>query len=314
MLGSDSAYWKWRSFEMRVLVTGRNGQVATALIERARTTPGLEIVPVGRPALDLSAPGDLSPLLAPYKPDVIVNAAAYTAVDDAERERYVAMAVNGKGAGAVAFAAKALGVPVIQMSTDFVFDGSRPEPYVETDSVRPLNAYGRSKLAGEEAVAAGQPDHIILRTAWVFAPWGKNFVRTMLRLAGALPEISVVADQRGCPSYAPDIADAILAVARNLIEDPRAELRGVFHMSGAGETDWASFADEIFALARARGGPAALVKRISTADFPTPARRPANSRLNCGKLKAVHGVALPDWRDALSRCIDRLIIDGKVAS
>ncbi len=292
---------------MRLLVTGQSGQVLTALVERGREA-GIEVIPVGRPALDLAAPGDLVALFRPWKPDVVVNAAAYTAVDQAESEPELAMAVNGAGAGVVAAAAKALGCPVIQLSTDYVFDGAKPEPYVESDPVGPIGAYGRSKLAGEEAVAAANPDHAILRTAWVFAANGKNFVRTMLRLAESRSEVSVVADQRGCPSYAPDIADGVIAVARNLVgKRDNPELRGVFHLCGSGETDWAGFAEAIFAEAQARGGPAARVRRIATADYPTPARRPANSRLDGSKLKAVHGVVLPHWRDALGRCLDRLL-------
>ena len=300
---------------MRLLVTGATGQVVTALVEAAATTPDLDVVTLGRPRLDLASPTGLDEAIAEARPDVVVNAAAYTAVDQAESEPDIAMAVNGAGAGAVAAAARALGKPVIQISTDYVFDGSKATPYTESDPVGPIGAYGHSKLAGERAVAEANPDHAILRTAWVYDARGKNFVRTMLRLAATRDELSVVADQHGCPSYAPDIAEVIVAVARNLAASPaNGDLRGVFHMSGAGQTDWASFAEAIFAESARRGGPSARVRHIGTADYPTPAKRPANSRLDCSRLGNVHGVAMPDWRDALARAMERLIIDGKVVS
>lgn len=312
MPGSASGCCKARPPEMRIVVTGKAGQVATALAEQALAHDDVTLVQLGRPELDLEIAGDLRPLFAPLKPDVIVNAAAYTAVDQAEGEPERAMAVNGAGAGAVARAAVELGVPVIQISTDYVFDGTKSSPYVETDRAGPVGVYGHSKLAGETNVAKENLAHVILRTAWVHTAGGKNFVRTMLRLAASRDEVSVVGDQRGCPSYAPDIADAVLQISRNLVHGADPEGFGVFHLCGAGETDWAGFAEAIFAGSAARGGPSAGVKRIGTADYPTPARRPANSRLDCTKLKTVHGVAMPDWRDALSRCLDRLIVDGKV--
>jgi dTDP-4-dehydrorhamnose reductase len=297
---------------MRIVVTGEAGQVVRALAERAPAS-GVEVVPVGRPRLDLAVAETIAPALAAARPDVIVNAAAYTAVDQAESEPGLAHKVNGDGAGVVAAAAAKLGVSVIQLSTDYVFDGAKPTPYVESDPVGPVGAYGASKLAGERAVAAATPNHAIVRTAWVYAARGKNFVRTMLRLAATRPEISVVADQQGCPSYAPDIADAVIAMARHLRAEPdRAELRGTFNLCGAGSTDWASFAEAIFAESARRGGPSAAVRRIATQDYPTPARRPANSRLDCGKLARLHGVAMPHWRDALSRCMDQIILDGKL--
>lgn len=292
---------------MRLVVTGLTGQVVSALVELGAGVPDLVVLPVGRPQLDLANPSDVEGVLRQLRPDVVVNAAAYTAVDKAESEADLAMQVNAAGAGAVAAATAALGVPVVHLSTDYVFDGTKPAPYVETDPVAPVSVYGRSKRAGEEAVAAAQPDHAILRTSWVYASEGRNFVRTMLRLAADRPEVTVVGDQQGAPSYAPDIAAAVAGIARNLLVEPgRADLRGIFHMCGGGATTWAGFAEEIFSLSAARGGPAAAVRAITTAEYPTAATRPANSRLDCGKLKAAHGVALPDWRDALARCMDRL--------
>jgi dTDP-4-dehydrorhamnose reductase len=286
---------------MRLLVTGRDGQVARAL--RAKAGASLEMIALGRPELDLAAPAALAAVVARVKPDVVVNAAAYTMVDKAEEEEALAMTINGDAAGALARAAAELNVPIVQISTDYVFDGTKAGAYVESDPVAPINAYGRSKLGGERAVAAGNPRHAILRTSWVYDGWGKNFLKTMLCLAETRDELGVVADQIGAPSYAPDIAEAVIAVARNLVDDADARRAGVFHMTGGGETSWAGFAREIFRLSTAQGGPSAWVREIATADYPTPAKRPANSRLNCDALARVHGARMPDWRDALQRCM-----------
>ena len=286
---------------MRILVTGRDGQVARAL--RAKAGGDVEMIALGRPDLDLAQPASLVGAVARVRPDAIVNAAAYTAVDKAEEEEALATMINGAAAGALAKAAADLGVPIIQISTDYVFDGSKAGPYVESDPVAPVNAYGRSKLAGERAVAAANRRHAILRTSWVYDGEGKNFLKTMLRLAETRDELGVVADQTGAPSYAPDIADAVIAVARNLVADPTPARCGVFHMAGGGETSWAGFATEIFSLSAAAGGPSARVRGIASADYPTPAKRPANSRLNCDRLAQAHGARLPDWRDALARCM-----------
>lgn len=299
---------------MRLLVTGRSGQVVSALVEAAANQPGLTVLPVGRPDLDLAAPGDLAPLVRSLAPDVVVSAAAYTAVDQAESEPDLAFAANRDGAGAVAAAAAALALPVIHLSTDYVFAGTGTSPYREDDPTGPVSVYGRSKLAGEEAVAAANPNHAILRTAWVYAAEGRNFLRTMIRLAQTRDEVGVVADQRGTPTYAPDIAAAVIAVARNLLAAPeRRDLRGVFHMTGSGETTWAGFAAEIFRQSAARGGPSAAVRPITTADYPTPAIRPPNSRLDCSRLAALHGITMPDWRDSLAHCMDRLQRQGTLA-
>lgn len=292
---------------MRILVTGREGQIATALRE-AEPVAGFEVICLSRPTLDLENPATIAPAIRTSGADLVVNAAAYTAVDEAESEPEKAFAINADAAGRIAAAARGLGIPVIQLSTDYVFDGAKLEPYLETDPVAPQGIYGASKLAGEKAVAGANPDHVILRTAWVYAPYGRNFVRTMLRLAGERDEIGVVADQWGSPTYAPDIADAILKIAANITAN-RADpaLYGLFHLTGGGETSWAGFAETIFSLSRERGGPFARVKPIATADYPTPARRPANSRLDCGRLARQHGIALPPWRQSLARALDRLI-------
>lgn len=293
---------------MRIAVTGRTGQVAQSLIERGAATGHL-VIPVGRPQIDL-AHGDMGAIRAALeaaRPDVVVSAAAYTAVDKAESEPERAFAVNGAGAGAVAGAAAALDLPLIHLSTDYVFSGVSSRPWREDDPTGPAGVYGASKLAGEAAVLSTHDNAAILRTAWVFSPFGGNFVKTMLRLAAERGEVPVVADQFGNPTSALDIADGVLAVAANLAARPDPALRGVFHMTGAGEAHWAQFAEAIFAESAARGGPSATVRAITTADYPTAAARPANSRLDCGKLERRHGVALPHWRGALGAVVERLL-------
>ncbi len=296
---------------MRIIVVGKEGQVARSLAERARAH-GAQAVLVGRPKLDLADPSGIEDALIETGGDVIVNAAAYTAVDQAESDPELAEAINGIGAGAIAGAAAAMNVPVIHISTDYVFDGTADHPYREDDPVSPLGVYGASKLLGEEAVAAEAENYVILRTAWVYSPFGKNFVKTMLRLAADREELGVVSDQVGSPTSALDIADGILAVSRNLLDKPEDKnLRGLFHMAGTGYTNWAEFAAEVFGLSARLGGPSARVRPIKTADYPTPAKRPANSRLDCTKLKEAHGVVLPQWQASLELCVKRLIDDAR---
>ncbi len=280
------------------------------MLERAPA--GVSVAALGRPALDLAQLGSIGPAIVETRPDVIVNAAAFTAVDLAESHDEAARLINGAAAGEVAGTAARLGIPVIQISTDYVFDGRLDRPYREDDPIGPVSAYGRSKLEGEQAVAAATPNHAILRTAWVYSPFGKNFVKTMLHLAETRNEVGVVSDQAGCPTSALDIADAIFAVARNLAERPEdAGLRGLFHMAAQGQAVWADVAEAIFAERERLGGTAVRVKRIATADYPTPARRPANSRLDSSKLSAIHKVILPHWEDALLGCVRRLLTTQK---
>lgn len=291
---------------MRIAVTGKVGQVVTSLLERGAAT-GHEVIALGRPEMDLAAPASVSWTLEAVAPDVIVSAAAYTAVDKAESESDLAHAVNGRGAGAVAEAAGALGVPLVHVSTDYVFDGTLYRPYIESDPTGPRGVYGASKLAGEQAVMAAHGDNsAVLRVAWVYSPFGANFVKTMLRLAMDRDEVSVVADQLGNPTSALDIADAILLVASNMVRDCNPALRGIFHMTATGEASWADFAEAIFAASAAQGGPSAQVKRITTADYPTSATRPANSRLDSSLIAQVHGVVLSNWHDAVKIVIARL--------
>jgi dTDP-4-dehydrorhamnose reductase len=290
---------------MKIAVTGTTGQVVTSLIERG-TVAGHEVIAIGRPDLDLADPVSVVRTLSAAAPDVIVSAAAYTAVDKAESESDLAFAVNGAGPTAVAQASKALGVPLIHISTDYVFDGTLDRSYVESDPTGPTGVYGASKLAGERAVLDGHDDSAVLRVAWVYSPFGGNFVKTMLRLAGDRDELGVVGDQVGNPTSALAIADGILQVATNMVSDSGSQLRGIFHMTAQGEASWADFAQAIFAASAARGGPSASVRAIGTADYPTPATRPANSRLDCSRIAQVHGITLPDWRTSLDDVMDRL--------
>lgn len=291
---------------MRIAVTGREGQVVQSLIESsARDGSNHIVIPLGRPELDLADVSSVRSALAAARPDAIVSAAAYTAVDKAESDPDMAFAVNAIGAGAVAEAAAALGVPLVHLSTDFVFDGSKPGLYVETDPTAPLGVYGASKLAGEQAVLAAHDDSAILRTAWVYSPFGANFLKTMLRLASDRDELGVVADQMGNPTSALDIADTVLRVVERLKDDPASDLRGVFHMTSNGGTSWAGFAEAIFAASAAHGGPAAKVRHIPSTDYPTPARRPTNSRLDCTKLARNYGIDLGHWTQAVDPIVAR---------
>ncbi|MGX1308029.1 dTDP-4-dehydrorhamnose reductase [Amorphus suaedae] len=296
---------------MRIAVTGRTGQLAQALRERGERA-GVDVVSVSRPELDLAEAGALAELFRAIRPDAIVNAAAHTAVDKAESEPEVARAVNAEGARTVAEAARELGVPVVQMSTDYVFAGTRDRPYREDDRTGPRSVYGATKLEGEEAVAATTPDHMIVRTSWVYSPFGHNFVRTMLRLGAERDEVAVVADQIGAPTSALDLADGILAACANLVAWPdETALRGIFHLTAAGEASWAEVAEATFSAAAALGGPTARVRRIATADNPRPAERPANSRLDTSKIATAHGIRLPDWHASLEACVARILKEGE---
>ncbi|CUX60016.1 MULTISPECIES: dTDP-4-dehydrorhamnose reductase [Agrobacterium tumefaciens complex] len=289
---------------MRLAVTGKNGQVVTAL--QALASAELEIVAIGRPELDLAQPETVLKALREVKPDAVVSAAAYTAVDKAESEPEIAFAVNRDGARAVAQAANELGIPVIHLSTDYVFDGTKDTAYVESDPTGPTSVYGRSKLEGERAVSEATDNYVVLRTAWVYSEYGNNFVKTMFRLGENRDQINVVADQFGCPTSANDIAAAIVAIARKLLDDSSISLRGVFHLSGTRETNWANFAKQIFAFSEENGGKSMIVNDITTAQYPTPARRPANSRLDCSKLEAVYGIRLPNWQTSTRAVVSAL--------
>jgi dTDP-4-dehydrorhamnose reductase len=264
------------------------------------------VAAIGRPALDLLDEASVVRMVDAVVPDVVVNAAAYTAVDKAEREVDAAFAINRDGAGIVARAAEARGCPIIHLSTDHVFDGLKPAPYVETDLPNPVGAYGRSKFVGETAVVAANPCHVILRTAWLYGGHGQPFLKTLARLTRDHPELRIVGDQQGNPTYAPHLAQTILEIAIQLTEDSRQDLWGVFHAAGSGSTTWHGFADAIASTATRLGAPQAPLVPIATDVSSTPVQRPLNSRLDCGKLARVYSLRLPMWQQGLEECIGRL--------
>lgn len=288
---------------MTILVTGGAGQLATALAQEG----GDGVRRVGRPEFDFDRPDTLRRCMDAVRPELVVNAAAWTAVDAAETEPEAAMRANRDGPEALARLCAAAGVLLIHVSTDYVFDGDKGEPYVETDAPNPTGVYGATKLAGEEAVLAANPRSVVLRTSWVYSAAGKNFVRTMLGAALKTDRLRVVADQKGCPTSARDLAAAILAVAARLRDGWRDEHGGVFHAAGEGWTTWHGLAEAVFAAAGARGGRVPAVEAIRTADWPTPARRPPDSRLDCGKLLRVFGVRQPAWQDGVARVVAELV-------
>jgi dTDP-4-dehydrorhamnose reductase len=291
------------------VIGGGNGQLARSLAETAaKPESGCRVSLLGRPDFDLAEPAALPRLLAALAPQAVINAAAYTAVDRAESEPDAAFRINRDGAAAIAAACAGLGLPLVHVSTDYVFDGSGRRPWREDDPCAPTGVYGRSKLEGEYAVQAALPAAVILRTAWVHSPFGANFVRTMLRLAGERDRLRVVADQQGCPTYAPDLAVALLALVRRRAGAPGdPALGGIFHLAGAGATSWHGLAREVMAVSQRLGGPHKPVDPIATADYPTPARRPANSVLDCSRIASAYDLGLPDWRDGAARCVARLL-------
>lgn len=296
---------------MRIIVTGQDGQVARSLIERAALHPSIEVLALGRPQLDLARPETVFAAIAAAKPDLVISAAAYTAVDQAEDEPELARAINADGAAAVAQAAAKSDALVIHLSTDYVFSGEGDKPYKEIDATGPRSVYGQTKLDGELAVAGANPRHLILRTAWVYSPFGKNFVKTMLRLAETRDTLSVVADQWGNPTSAIDIADAVLHLADRLRTDPAFADFGVYHLVGTGSTNWSFFAREIFKISKEQLGPSADVKDILTSDYPTKAARPLNSRLSTDRFFDIFGWRAPAWQQSLVPVINRILADSK---
>lgn len=292
---------------MKIVVTGREGQVVQSLLEKASHRPDMQVISLGRPELDLAQPETVRRAITAIKPDLVVSAAAYTAVDLAEDEPESAFAVNATGAQTVAEAAQAIGVPVIHISTDYVFAGDASHPYVETDITGPQGVYGSSKLEGERLVALANHNHIILRTAWVYSPFGKNFVKTMLKLSETRDALSVVSDQWGNPTSALDIADAIIQVADHLAESPDFSAFGVYHLVGTGDTNWSGFARAVFDESAKLGGPTATVVDIETAGYPTKAVRPVNSRLSTKKFQEVFNWSAPHWQTSLRDVVARTV-------
>jgi len=283
---------------MKILLTGCRGQLGREL-KRSLECLG-RVIACDRRQLDLAQPDALRSAVRSIAPAVIVNAAAYTAVDKAEADPAQADAINGLAPGILAEEAQRLGALLIHYSTDYVFDGRKPEPYGEDDAAAPLSAYGRSKLAGEQAVAAAGGRHLIFRTSWVYGLHGSNFMQTMLRLGRQRKELRVVGDQVGAPTWTRHLADvAALVLAR------RDRPTGLYHLAAAGETSWHGYAEAIFAEARAAGllHDLPVIHRIDSADYPLPAARPANSRLDCTRFRRDFGLDLPDWRVGLADCL-----------
>ena len=288
---------------MRILVTGRTGQLAASLAEIAARRLDVEMIFLGRPEFDMENTASIGEQIDVWRPDLVINAAAYTAVDKAETEPERAFAINRDGAAAAARAAERLGAPFVHISTDYVFDGRNAQPYVEMDETGPLNVYGRSKLEGERAVLEAHPRALILRTSWVFSPFGSNFLKTMLKVGAERPLLRVVSDQVGNPTSAPDLAAAILEISPAL----RSEPGGLYHLTGEGSTSWHGFADFIFQESARRGGPAPTLEAISSADYKTAAARPANSRLDCTAFASRFGVKLRPWTEAAKETVARCL-------
>jgi len=286
-----------------ILVVGRNGQLARAMMALANESR-LPIVAYGRPELDLRDAGAIRRIVVENRPQAIVNAAAYTMVDKAESEAEAAFEINRDGPAYLAAAASELCIPLIHISTDYVFDGTKTTPYRENDKTSPLNIYGRSKLEGESAVLQNHSGAVVLRTSWVYSVYGQNFVKTMLRLGATRDLVKVVDDQRGAPTLAEDLAAAILKIIPQLAS--RGKPGGVYHLTAAGETSWHGFAAAIFEGWAKRGEKVPTLYAIKTIDYPTAARRPAYSLLDCSKAAAEFGVKLRPWQQALDQCLDGL--------
>ncbi len=287
---------------MTILVTGGTGQLATGLA----TAAGTSVRRIGRPAFDFDRPETLRAALESAAPALVVNAAAYTAVDAAESDAEAAYRTNRDGPALLARLCARASIPLVHISTDFVFDGLKGAPYVEEDLAAPQSIYGASKLAGERAVLDSGARVTVLRTSWVYASTGRNFVRTMLNAAQRMPRLRVVADQKGCPTNAADLANAVLAVAQRVLQwDDR--FAGIFHAAGSGWTTWHGLASAVFEEAEACGVARPEVDAIATADWPTPARRPPDSRLDCAKLARVFGARLPDWRASVGPTVRAIL-------
>lgn len=285
---------------LRILISGQHGQVSQAL-QHSLNGMG-ELIVLGRDEFDLSQPQSLRAKVREIKPDLIINPAAHTAVDQAESEPELALAINGIAPGVLAEEAAALGIALIHYSTDYVFDGSKNGPWIESDAPNPLGVYGSSKLAGEQAIAAVGGQHLILRTSWVYSLVGRNFLLTMQRLLQEREKLTIVADQIGAPTWAGTIAQS----TRQLIERWQtgdAGAWGVYHLTASAETSWFGFAQAIGHQLIEQGKPCATLEPIPSSAFPTPAARPLNSRLDCSLLQREWGVSQPDWHDALLECL-----------
>ncbi len=292
---------------MRLLIAGWQGQLARALMDVVPGRADVTACAIGRPALNICEVGSIERALSDIRPDVIINTAAYTAVDRAEIEPERAFALNRDGARMLAGVAARRGIPIIHLSTDYVFDGRAALAYVETDPTAPTTVYGRSKLEGEEAVRAANPKHIILRTAWVYSPLGRNFVTTIVQRAREDAPLRVVTDQHGSPTYAPHLADVILALAGRLTaptgKDPS---WGIYHAAGSGRASWYDVAHQVLLSSDDLKPAIARLVAISSTEHPTRARRLVNSELDCTKLYRTFQIRLPPWREGVAACVERL--------
>jgi dTDP-4-dehydrorhamnose reductase len=285
-----------------VLVIGASGQIAQALARGSRNHP-FAVLCAGRGLADISVPAQIEALFREQAPAVVINAAAYTAVDRAESDEASAFAVNDEGPRHLARLCREVDAPLVHLSTDYVFSGQGREPYKETDPTAPAGVYGASKAAGEEAVRSIWPRHLILRTAWIYSNDGHNFLKTMLRLGAERSELAVVNDQIGSPTWAQDVADAILRIVPRLLSRDDGIAWGTYHLTNEGEASWFDFASEIFRIARMAGGRSPSLRPIVTAEYPTPARRPAYSVLDTSKFRRTFGFGLPHWQVSLAQCL-----------
>lgn len=295
--------------EQSILIAGRNGQLASCLRDLAALR-GLPAVALGRAELDLEVREGIDRTVAQIAPCMIINVAAYTAVDQAESEAGKAFSINRDGAAALADIAWQRNIPFVHLSTDYVFDGAKHEPYDEADVPAPLSAYGASKLAGEAAVLAAHPLATVVRSSWIYSAIGSNFVRTMLRLAETHPIVRVVCDQQGNPTSAAELAAALLQIAERSLTDDRRTAAGIFHLAGQGATTWHDFAEAIFDGLSRRGVQPPKLEAITTEQYPCAARRPPNARLDSSKAERVFGIRLPAWRHSLEICLDQLVGEG----
>lgn len=291
----------------RMVIVGKNGQVATALRQLGGADDRVDIISIGRPEFDLEHSDDIARKIAKLRPDLVINTAAYTKVDDAESETDLNTLINATAAGEIAHGAMMAKAPIIHFSTDYVFDGTSTQPYLETDPVDPINAYGAAKLAGEHLVAKANPHHIILRTSWVYSATGSNFVRTMLRLAREREQLDIVSDQWGKPTSAAFLANACQTIWQRLDEPPPFRNWGIYHVAGNDICNWAQFAEQIFATSGAQGGPAARVNSIPGAQFKTMARRPAYSVLDTQKFVTTFDLAPPRLNEILTKTVSDIL-------
>ena len=289
---------------MKILVTGTSGQLARSLAERAEGRA--DIVLVGRPDLDLENPATFAPILKSIAPDMIINAAAHTGVDQQEDEPERAFRINAEAPAELARLTRLAGIPIIQVSTDYVFDGRATQPYIETDMPNPQTVYGRSKLAGEEAVRAGNPDHLVVRTAWVVSRHGRNFVKTMLSLAATRDRLQVVADQFGNPTEAHDLADGLLAAASSWRRQGCFP-QGLYHLAGQGRASWHELAAHVFAVSAPLGGPSAIVEPVGSEHWPAKAARPANSQLSSDAFARDFNYRAGEWRERVGHLVTELV-------